>query len=304
MIVDPGFLDHWRTLMVVDALDDPCAPLYILRLWAHCQARQSDTFEMPTRGLKAQCRYPGDAEAFEAALIEAGFLSRDGAQIHVCGWADYNAALMRNWENGRKGGRPKKEPSGNPGETQEKPRRNPDETQQEPNGNPAETQSAVWETQSEPIRVDKSREEYSLPSLRSGSGGESADPPAAATPAQPAALQLVANSGDNCPHQAIIDAYHEALPMCPRVKVWTNARAQALRSRWREDKARQSLDWWRRLFAYCAKSSFLTGKAPPMPGHSRPFELTLDWLVKPENLAKVIEGKYDDVLSLGAGGAA
>jgi hypothetical protein len=65
-----------------------------------------------------------------------------------------------------------------------------------------------------------------------------------------------------------------------------------LRSRWRENPKRQTLDWWGRYFAYCAKSKFLTGQT-----HSqgrRPFELSLDWLVKSENMAKVIEGAYHE----------
>ncbi len=84
MIVDPDFLDHWRTGMVSDALGDTMAPMYILRLWAHCQERKSDTFTMPTRGLKAQCKFPGDAQVFEAALIDAGFVERDGDTVKVC----------------------------------------------------------------------------------------------------------------------------------------------------------------------------------------------------------------------------
>jgi hypothetical protein len=43
MIVDPDFLDHWRTRMLVDALQDECAPMYIIRVWAHCQQRRGDT---------------------------------------------------------------------------------------------------------------------------------------------------------------------------------------------------------------------------------------------------------------------
>jgi hypothetical protein len=150
VIVDPDFLDHWRTGMVADALGDAMAPIYILRLWAHCQERKSDTFVMPTRGLKAQCKFPGDAQAFEAALIDAGFIARIGDSITVCGWAEKNASLLAAWENGSKGGRPKK----NPGETHGKPMGNPAETHGEPSGNPGET--------------DKRREEKNSPSLRSG----------------------------------------------------------------------------------------------------------------------------------------
>ncbi len=132
VIVDPDFMDHWRTGMVADALGDHLAPVYILRLWAHCQERKSDRFNMPTRGLKAQCKFPGDAELFEAALIEAGFIERNGADILVCGWAEKNASLIAAWENGSKGGRPKKQAKRNPVETHGLPMANPDRTHAEP----------------------------------------------------------------------------------------------------------------------------------------------------------------------------
>lgn len=157
MIIDPDFLDHWRTGMVVDALGDPMAPMYIMRLWSHCQERKSDTFAMPTRGLKAQCKFPGDAIAFEDALIDAGFLSRDGDIVTVCGWADKNASLIAAWENGGKGGRPRK----NPDQTQGKPMGNPAETQREPNANPSLTQA-------KPIREEKRREEENTPQPPTG----------------------------------------------------------------------------------------------------------------------------------------
>lgn len=101
-----------------------------------------------------------------------------------------------------------------------------------------------------------------------------------------------AGIADPCPHQQIIEAYHRLLPMGRQVREWTPARASVLRSRWREKQARQSLAWWERFFSYVARSSFLTGQSCT-PGR-RPFELSLDWLVKSENMAKVIEGAYHD----------
>lgn len=153
MIVDPDFFDHWRTRMVVDALQDEMAPVYIMRLWAHCQTRKSDRHTMPPAGLKAQCRAPHDAAKFEQALAEAGFVQRVGQEICVSGWAEQNASLIAAWENGGKGGRPKK-PMGNPTETHGKPSGNPAATHGEPSANPGET--------------DKRREEKKSPSLRSG----------------------------------------------------------------------------------------------------------------------------------------
>jgi hypothetical protein len=92
------------------------------------------------------------------------------------------------------------------------------------------------------------------------------------------------------PHQDIIAAYHETLPACPRIRDWTPARAALLRARWSEEPKRQSLDYWRKLFAYVAESDFLTGKTST-PGR-KPFTASLEWLLKPENFAKVREGRY------------
>jgi hypothetical protein len=154
VIIDPDFLDHWRTRMVVDALGgDEMAPMFIMRLWAHCQARKSDRHAMPPAGLKAQCRAPHDAVAFEQALTDAGFVQREGDTILVLGWAEQNASLLAAWENGAKGGRPSKQPKQNPRVTGSEPTGNPAVTHGEPNANPDET--------------DKSREEKNSSSLRS-----------------------------------------------------------------------------------------------------------------------------------------
>lgn len=137
MIIDPDFLDHWRTRMLVDALQgDEQAPLYLIRIWAHCQSRRAASFEMPAGGLKALCRYPGDADALEHALITSGFIARKNGTVSVPKWAEKNVKLVANWENGQKGGKPK---------------RNPTVTQSKPTPNQSETHS-------EPIREDKKEE--------------------------------------------------------------------------------------------------------------------------------------------------
>lgn len=150
MIVDPDFFDHWKTQMLCNALGDQNASLCVLRLWAFCHSRKADTFEhMPPEGLKAVCRWTGDAAQLEAELCRARFVYRDGTTIIVHGWKEKNKALFKNWVNGAKGGRPKS-PKNNPNETQNEIGL----TQTKPNGNPVETQSGVGF-----LRVDKSREE-------------------------------------------------------------------------------------------------------------------------------------------------
>lgn len=102
---------------------------------------------------------------------------------------------------------------------------------------------------------------------------------------QPAADHL-----PDCPHQEIRDLYHRILPTGRPVKVWTDTRMAKLRARWREDKKRQSLVWWEKLFVYIAESDFLTGRSYSQG--KRPFVIDLEWIITPANLVKIVEGKY------------
>jgi hypothetical protein len=102
--------------------------------------------------------------------------------------------------------------------------------------------------------------------------------------------RLSKKSKPDCPHQAIIDLYHELLPASPIIKDWTPARSALLRARWNEDPARQNLEYWKRLFEYVAESDFLTGRVSS-PGR-KPFCAPLEWLLKADNFSKVREARY------------
>lgn len=100
-----------------------------------------------------------------------------------------------------------------------------------------------------------------------------------------------------CPHGEIVALYHEILPELPRVKVWDGTRKTHLQARWREALARQhindksgGLDYWRRYFGYVRKCPLLMGQVTQRDG--RAWRADLPWLVKAENYAKVIEGRY------------
>jgi hypothetical protein len=115
-----------------------------------------------------------------------------------------------------------------------------------------------------------------------GDQGEAIVPAQPGTPAPP-----------TCPHQKIIDLYHEVLTVCPRVRDWTPARQQQLRARWNEDADRQDLNYWRGFFEYVRESCpFLVGGVDPGPG-KKPFFCDLEWLTKQSNFTKVREGKYE-----------
>ena len=104
----------------------------------------------------------------------------------------------------------------------------------------------------------------------------------------------------DCNHQAVIDLYHQQLPTLRRVEVWNAARQGYLRQRWREvaaelgkDKpttASAVLDWFNDFFGHIQKSRFLVGKVNNKDG--RAFTADLEWILKPSNFAKIVEGKY------------
>ncbi|MCS6828337.1 MAG: YdaU family protein [Caldilinea sp.] len=102
-----------------------------------------------------------------------------------------------------------------------------------------------------------------------------------------------------CPYEEIVAMYHRLLPMLPRCEVLTDTRKGYMQARWRQVCAderldyRQGLEWFEAFFAYVADSRFLTGRAPAAPGR-KPFRASLDWLMRPENFAKVYEGRYND----------
>lgn len=101
-----------------------------------------------------------------------------------------------------------------------------------------------------------------------------------------------------CPHQAILDLYHEKLPQLVPVRVWNETRRRHLQSLWRGKaselkwkSATEGIEWFDAYFHFVGQSEFLTGKATGN-GDRRPFVADLEWIIKPANFAKVIEGKY------------
>ena len=129
--------------------------------------------------------------------------------------------------------------------------------------------------------------------------------PPASPPVAPPALTLVnpeppPKGVPDCPHKALLALWAEVLPALPQhnPELWKGARADHLRTRWRETAASkgwtseaEGLTYFRRLFAYVGQSAFLTGRTRSTDGRP-PFVAELAWLVKPENWAKTIEGKY------------
>ena len=110
----------------------------------------------------------------------------------------------------------------------------------------------------------------------------------------------IGNGLPKCNHQGVIDLYHKHLPTLRKVEVWNDARKGYLRQRWREvaDElsktkeigAQDILGWFAEFFDHIGTSRFLTGKVNSKDG--RAFVADLEWILKPSNFAKIVEGKY------------
>ena len=193
---------------------------------------------------------------------------RDMFVEHEDGWfhakcddliQQYHAMAEKNRANGRLGGR-KKNPVGNPTLTDSQP-------------NAKQTINYKPETNKQDTYIC---------------------PPDGA-PEQSAGLKI-----PDCQHQGVIELYHQWLPTLRKVEVWNATRQGYLRQRWREvaeelaqDEQIETahvLNWWGEFSQHIGKSKFLTGKVNSKDG--RAFTADLEWILKPSNFAKIIEGKY------------
>jgi hypothetical protein len=99
-----------------------------------------------------------------------------------------------------------------------------------------------------------------------------------------------------CPTEKILERFHAHLPMLPQVVVLNAARKAALSARWREvvtaDKMNETdgVEWFAWYWTHVSTSKFLTGRTN---GHGgRVWKADFDWLLKPANFAKTVEGNY------------
>jgi len=97
------------------------------------------------------------------------------------------------------------------------------------------------------------------------------------------------NKKNEPPYEKIVAMYHNLLPELPKVAKLTKQRYGYIRQRWLEDLP--DMPAWEQYFSMVRKSKFLMGKANGSSGRP-PFRADLTWLCRPENIVKVVEGKY------------
>jgi uncharacterized protein YdaU (DUF1376 family) len=94
-----------------------------------------------------------------------------------------------------------------------------------------------------------------------------------------------AKAPTHCPHLEIIEMYNRILPELQHVipDRWSGARADALKSRWRESAKHQRLEFWERFFSELRNWPFYMGE------NDRAWKADLGWIVKRANFDKLIE---------------
>lgn len=91
-----------------------------------------------------------------------------------------------------------------------------------------------------------------------------------------------ADARKTIPYDEIFQAYASSLPTLPQIRIKDEARKRAIRSIWNLSDKFQSAEFFERYFRHIGKSEFLMGAKA----------IGFDWLMKPANFKKVIEGNY------------
>jgi len=83
----------------------------------------------------------------------------------------------------------------------------------------------------------------------------------------------------------LVDLWNEKMTISPKARGLTAQREKVIRVRLKEHPEEQ---FWIDLFAKIQGSDFLSGR------NGRGFLATFDWVMKPANLQKILEGNYDN----------
>lgn len=101
---------------------------------------------------------------------------------------------------------------------------------------------------------------------------------------------IIPQKGMICPHREIVSEYHKTLPELPQIKKWTSQLQVHLQKRWKEDEERQNIQWWNAYFLFIRESAFLMGMKTD-------FRADFEWLIRPTNMTKVLNGRYHHSIS-------
>ena len=86
-------------------------------------------------------------------------------------------------------------------------------------------------------------------------------------------------------YQRIVDMYNDTCVSFPRLKILSDNRKKAIKARFNSG---YTYDDFKKLFEKAEQSTFLKGS------NKNNWSATFDWLIKDSNMAKVLDGNYDN----------
>ena len=177
-----------------------------------------------------------------------------------------------NKANGAKGGRPPE-----PKET-ENNRKEPTETENNPK-EPKETERLFEKPKKPDTDTDTDTDKDKDTETKETTKGDK--PPAAE-----------AATKEPVPFKKIQELFLETCPSYPAIRAINGQRKKAVAARWNEHK---DIEVFKALFEKAEASSFMKGR------NERNWTADFDWMMKPTNFSKVLEGRYDDKGGTGDG---
>lgn len=228
-------------------------------LWALDNAPSGSLANIRNHIIAAAAQWDGDPDAFVSAMARAGLLCSTPEGLEINDWYEYTGKLIDQREAEKNRGRRRRAAAAAAA----------DSVQETSDGRPADVQKKS-DGREEKSRVDKSREDKSREE-------ETREDPQAAD---------AAPTFEQTPYKAIITLYHELCPSYQKLRTVNDKRKKAISARWKEHG--QNLEVFKELFIKAEASLFLKGKNP------RNWAADFNWLLNSENMAKVLEGKYDN----------
>jgi hypothetical protein len=267
--VDQSLPNHRKTLRASDELGIPIphivGHLVIFWLWALDSAKDGDLDGLTPGMIARVSGWSGNPDEFLDALLTAGFFERDEGTLRIRSWEEYGGKLIDQRAEDAERKRKRKTWS--------------EDVQNNSNGHPADIQRNSAGTPTDvhrtadvdKIRKDKIRKEKAY---------------VGHTPTDSPSQEDVKSKSNPVQYREIMMLWNKIMPSAgkPAIKDMTETRKRRLKTLWRDRSEAdfQKLDTWSEFLKYCTKSEFLM---------SGPW-FTFDWVMKPENFQKIVEGNY------------
>jgi len=249
--------------------------LCMLWLWAIDNSNEGDLSEFESSDISEVCEWTKNPDDFISALIESGFLTPD---LKINNWEEYIGKLLSLRETKKEQAKERqkryrdKQKNTSDGDSENNTMRNVHVTQSNANvtHNNSVSNAPIDKSRVDKSRVDKSRVEYN-----EGDNARDDNENDVSRQAEPAPPS---------PYNEIMNTYNSICTSYPKIITVNSNRRTTLKNLIKA----YSLEKIQEVFAKAEKSNFIKGE------NERQWQATFDWIIKPANFIKILEGNYDN----------